>query len=74
MTLYSLYRFYLDNNRPYYMIGHEGKYSITTIDKRHIELSLFMRKESNIPPVDTEEIATFTSYENLVSNYPELLL
>jgi hypothetical protein len=56
------------------MIGHEGKYSITTIDKRHIELSLFMMKESNIPPVDTEEIATFTSYENLVSNYPELLL
>ena len=74
MTTYKLYRFYPIDDKPYYLIEHEGKYSATTIDKANMELSLFMMKEASTPPEGVEEVATFTSYENLITNYPELLL
>jgi hypothetical protein len=74
MTIYTLYCFRDVYNKPYYAVGNKGKYAVTGLSKKAIDLSISVMTARSIPPEDMKIVATFTTYEDLVNNYPELFL
>jgi len=76
-TLCLLFNIYGDT---YYTIGYEDRYITTHLNKASIESNLRILDSMGFTLADTGDdfsttkVATFTTYEDLITNYPELLI
>jgi hypothetical protein len=76
MTVYELY--YSVDGKGYTVITTENKYTYTPVTERELKSAmeyLASRAYVKKPMIKRgSKIATFTNWEDLINNYPEILL
>ena len=74
MSTYTLYKEVSFSGSPFYTIGNNEKYVITALTKEYIEKSIKALPTATECYPNVIKLATFTTWDDLITNYPELLL